>query len=145
MKPDESDITPTGSAQGVQTNPQYQNLTIKELIEFLVIDVLFFSLGYLIAHFILTGPLLVLAAQRTPDWTPQNTEFAASILNNLSTQLLCCLPSALPIALVIGGFTLLLRRFAKTTRFVLIAIFAFTGGFVIEIPFQILNFIAAVM
>jgi hypothetical protein len=132
MKPGESDINPTGSAQG--TRPPYTSFTAKEFLAFLLISVLSFSLGYLIGHFIFAGPILIWFTQGGADLQ----EFAARPINYLPTQLLCCVPSGLPIALVIGSLTFRLRLPAQTTRWVLNAIFAFVAGLVIYIPFTVL-------
>lgn len=126
---------------------KYLNLRVVEILQVLVVGVIFFCFGYVLAYIFFADKLIALFAKSTnPITTAETAKWAAGIIKDIGFQLICGFFWVMPFTLVVSGFLILLRKLIGFSRRVLIIIVATIGivlGFMVYIPMQFLYLFGA--
>jgi hypothetical protein len=124
----------------------YPGLRAGDFLQYLIISVVFLSLGYLMAYFFGTKMLLATTAQIMG---AEATRFTASIIEETFIQLACGLPCAIfSIAPVVAVLLLLISRSPDSYQAILkltTAILSFLFGLVIFVPVQMFLILGTVI
>jgi len=122
-----------------QQNIQYPRLTAKDRRKFMIISVFFFAFGYFLVQFVVANMLPAQTNQQIIDFL--SPELYKSFIKEVYLQLICGLPCALPIfILILVVLSAKFNQLAKSNLKILsitYAILGFIFGILFYIPIQI--------